>query len=148
MFFSPRNGVVPPSGQLITSAPLSVEYITIVLSAMPRLVELVEQLPDHAVVLDHAIGIEADAGDALRRGLEVGPDVHPGGVPPQEERLARGGARSMKSSAPSVTSTSTVFIRFLVSGPVSSIVCVPSGLAIDLITPRGPNLSLKVGSFG
>ena len=55
-----------------------------------ELVELVEQLPDHAVVLDHAIGIDADAGDALGRGLEVGPDVHPGGVPPQEERLARG----------------------------------------------------------
>ena len=57
-------------------------------------------------------------------------------------------ARSMKSSAPSVTSTSTVSIRSLVSGPVSSIVCVPSGLAIDLITPRGPNRSLKVGSCG
>ena len=34
--FSPRNGVVPPSGQLMTSAPLSVEYITMVLSAMPN----------------------------------------------------------------------------------------------------------------
>ena len=33
--FSPRNGVVPPSGQLISSAPLSVAYMTIVLSAMP-----------------------------------------------------------------------------------------------------------------
>src|SRR5215471_21175707 len=29
--FSPRNGVDPPSGQLMTSAPLSVEYMTIVL---------------------------------------------------------------------------------------------------------------------
>ena len=34
-FFSPRNGVVPPSGHENTSAPLSVEYITTVLSAMP-----------------------------------------------------------------------------------------------------------------
>jgi hypothetical protein len=34
--FSLRNGVVPPSGQLMTSAPLSVEYMTMVLSAMPR----------------------------------------------------------------------------------------------------------------
>src|SRR6476620_7173854 len=33
--FSPRNGVVPPSGQLITSAPLSVEYITMVSLVMP-----------------------------------------------------------------------------------------------------------------
>src|SRR5262245_18148089 len=34
--FSLRNGVVPPSGQVIASAPLSVDHITIVLSAMPR----------------------------------------------------------------------------------------------------------------
>src|SRR5688500_14417974 len=33
--FSPRNGVQPPSGQLRHSAPLSVEYITMVLSAIP-----------------------------------------------------------------------------------------------------------------
>src|SRR5262245_51528611 len=33
--FSPRNGVMPPSGQLHTSAPLSVEYITIVFSVIP-----------------------------------------------------------------------------------------------------------------
>ena len=43
--FSPRNGVVPPSGQLITSAPLSVEYITIVLSAMPSSSSLSSSLP-------------------------------------------------------------------------------------------------------
>ncbi len=34
--FSPRNGVVPPSGQVMTSAPLSVVYTTIVLSAIFR----------------------------------------------------------------------------------------------------------------
>ena len=33
--FSPRKGVAPPSGQVITSAPLSVEYSTMVSSAMP-----------------------------------------------------------------------------------------------------------------
>ena len=33
--FSPRNGDVPPSGHENASLPLSVEYMTMVLSAMP-----------------------------------------------------------------------------------------------------------------
>jgi hypothetical protein len=41
-----------------------------------------------AVVLDHAVGIDAETGLALRLGLEVRPDVHARGVPPHEERLA------------------------------------------------------------
>ena len=45
VFFSPRNGVVPPSGQVQTSAPLSVEYMTIVLSAMPSSSSLSRSLP-------------------------------------------------------------------------------------------------------
>ncbi len=87
--FSPRNGVEPPSGQVMTSAPLSVEYTTIVSSAMPELVELVEHLPDVPVVLDHAVRIDAQPGHALRLGLEVREDVHPGRVEPDEERLCR-----------------------------------------------------------
>src|SRR6185503_11537615 len=43
--FSPRNGVDPPSGQLMTSAPLSVEYITIVLSVMPSSSSLSSSCP-------------------------------------------------------------------------------------------------------
>ena len=43
--FSPRNGVAPPSGQLMTSAPLSVEYMTMVLSAMPSSSSLSSSLP-------------------------------------------------------------------------------------------------------
>ena len=39
------------------------------------------------VMLDHAVGKDAIAGHALGFGLEVGPDVHAGRVPPQEERL-------------------------------------------------------------
>ena len=61
-----------------------------VFSAMPSVVELGEQLADLAVVLDHAVGIDAEAGHALGLGLQVGEDVHAGGVPPQEERLAVG----------------------------------------------------------
>ena len=56
-------------------------------------------------------------------------------------------ALSMKASASAVTSSSTVSMRFRVSGPVSSIVCVPSALADDRITPRGPNCSLNAGSL-
>ena len=52
-----------------------------------ELVELVEELPDVAVVLDHPVRVDAQAGDALRLGLQVGEDVHPGRVPPHEERL-------------------------------------------------------------
>src|SRR5678815_394115 len=43
--FSPRNGVQPPSGQLRHSAPLSVEYITMVLSAIPSSSILSSSLP-------------------------------------------------------------------------------------------------------
>ena len=38
--------------------------MTMVLSAMPEIVELLEQVADHLVVLHHAVGVEADAGDA------------------------------------------------------------------------------------
>ena len=44
-------------------------------------------------------------------------------------------ARSMKSSALVVISSSTVSMRFFVNGPVSSI--LPS--AVELMTPRGPS---------
>ena len=53
-----------------------------------ELVELGEQLADLAVVLDHAVGVDPEAGHPLRLRLEVGEDVHAGGVPPHEERLS------------------------------------------------------------
>ena len=91
-----------------------------------ELVELGQQLADHAVVLDHAVGVDAEPGLALGLRLEVGPDVHPGRVVPDEERLARPGrALSMKPIAAVRNSPSTVSIRFLVSGPVSSHCCLP-----------------------
>ena len=40
VFFSPRKGDVPPSGHDIFSAPLSVEYITMVLSSRPSSLSL------------------------------------------------------------------------------------------------------------
>jgi hypothetical protein len=43
---------------------------------------------------------------------------------------------SMKRIVSRVNSSSTVSMRFLFRGPVSSIFCVPSGLAQLWITPR------------
>ena len=51
--------------------------------------ELVEHLADVAIVFDHAIRIDAQAGLAVRFLLQVREDVHAGGVPPEEERLVR-----------------------------------------------------------
>ena len=53
--------------------------------------------------------------------------------------------RSMKSMAAASVSSSIVSIRFLVSGPVSSIVCPPWPSALDLRTPRGPNFFAELG---
>src|SRR5258706_11019656 len=56
--------------------------------------------------------------------------------------------RVMKSIAASRNSSSQVSIRFLVSGPVSSMRWVPSGFAQVCRTPRGPNFFRNSGSFG
>ena len=65
--------------------------------------------------------------------------------------------RLMKSMQAAVVSSSIVSIRFFVSGPVSSMRCLPtrpkrpssvgssSSLAHDRMTPRGANSSLKRG---
>ena len=56
---------------------------------------------------------------------------------------------SMKSAERAAMSSSIVSIRFLVSGPVSSIVCVPTGRSAKLwITPRGPKFLRKLGNSG
>ena len=66
-------------------------------------------------------------------------------------------ARLMKSLAAATNSSSQVSIRFFVSGPVSSILCLPtrpqrgcsvgssSSVAQEWITPRGPNIWRKFG---
>ena len=45
VFFSERNGVMPASGHEFMCAPLSVEYTTIVSSAMPSLSSVSSTLP-------------------------------------------------------------------------------------------------------
>ena len=54
--------------------------------------------------------------------------------------------RRMKSTAASRNSSSQVFIRSVVSAPVSSMRCVPSPSAQAWITPRGPNRSRNSGN--
>ena len=67
---------------------------------------------------------------------------------------------SIHASAAVVISSSTVSIRFLVSGPVSTIVCFPTrpkrgstvasstSVALQCSTPRGPNICLNLGILG
>ena len=57
-------------------------------------------------------------------------------------------ASVMNRSACSVTSSSMVSMRFLVSGPVSSIFCPPLPSDQQWSTPRGPKRFLNSGSFG
>ena len=53
-----------------------------------ELVELVEELPDVSVVLDHAVGVLVLPGNPPVFGLHVGSEVHPRAIPPNEELLA------------------------------------------------------------
>jgi hypothetical protein len=82
--------VVPPSGQLKVSGAIVGRVDHDGVFGDPELVELGEELAYHAVVLDHPVGIDAEAGHVLRLGLQPGPDVHPAWIEPGEERLARG----------------------------------------------------------
>ena len=63
--------------------------MTIVLPAIPKFIELAEKLADLAIMLHHAVRIDAEPGLALRLGLEPGPNVHAGRIEPREERLLR-----------------------------------------------------------
>jgi hypothetical protein len=68
VFFSPRNIVVPPSGHVKVSAPLSVEYMTMVLSSMPSSFSLSSNdQPEH--LANHAVGV--DSKTPLTAGLNL-----------------------------------------------------------------------------
>ena len=55
-------------------------------------------------------------------------------------------ASVMNRRASGTISSSMVFIRSLVSGPVSSMRWVPSPLAQEWMTPRGPKFFRKSGN--
>ena len=74
--------MVPPSGQLMLLGAVvgGVDHDRVVGDAESS--SFFEQFADMAVVLDHAVGIDAEAGLALGFLLEVRQDVHAGGVEP------------------------------------------------------------------
>ena len=90
VFFSLRNGVMPPSGQVFMCGPLSVEYMHEGVFGDAQLVEQVEHLADVLVVVDHrvVVGRLPAAGLAQALLLGVREQVHVRGVEPHEERLA------------------------------------------------------------
>ena len=94
-----------------------------------ELVDQVEQLADVAVVIDHRVVVlrlpAPGLADAFRLG--VGAQVHVRGVHPHEERRPRLVLAPDEVDAAPVVSSSMVSIRFLVSGPVSSMRCLPTG---------------------
>ena len=89
----PLNGVVPPSGKVMVSAPLSVVKTTMVLLVLPHVVDLLEDDADIIVHLLHAGFVDAPVLAArLTHHRQVlvrqhGRDVHAGRVVPDEERL-------------------------------------------------------------
>ena len=89
----PLNGVVPPSGKVIVSAPLSVVKTTMVLSSSPISSSFFSTYADVVVHLLHAGFVDApvlaaglaDHGQVLVR--QHRRDVHARRVVPDEERL-------------------------------------------------------------
>ena len=121
---------MPPSGQVFMCGPLSVEYMTMVSSAMPSSSSLSSSCADVLVVVDHRVVVLRLPAPGLPEALRLGvrAEVHVGGVEPHEERrVGRLLALDEVERRASELSSSMVSIRFLVSGPVSSIRCLPTG---------------------
>ena len=57
VFFSLRNGVIAPSGQVFICGPLSVEYMTTGVVRDTELVEIIEHLANEFVMVDHGVVI-------------------------------------------------------------------------------------------
>ena len=59
---------MPPSGHRKNSAPLSLEYMTMVLSSMPSFFNSSSNCR-HGIVLNHAVRLDAETGLAFPFGL-------------------------------------------------------------------------------
>ena len=145
--FVARNGVMPPSGQVNTSAPLSVVKITIVLSASPISSRCFRSWPTHIIQLSHTRLFDVVVARSIHHRLifrrKIGEDVHACGIVPDEEWLAiRLGfvheiALELLTSTSSKVSMSYLALRptcqFCISfmsgngakGPSSTIFCLP-----------------------
>ena len=125
-----------------------------------QIVQLFQKLPDLAVMLDHAVGIDAEAGDALDSGLRRVQICMRLELNQTKKGLRSLTERSMKLVVASRNSWSTVSMRFFVKGPCPPHFCLPQGpkresspgwsvlVAVHFRTPRGPNCARKAGSFG
>ena len=93
-----------------------------------HVVERLEQRADGVVVLDHAVDVFAVAVfvAATVLGADMRAQVHARRVEPAKNGLPAACCRFMKSIAAAEVSSSIVSMRFLVSAPVSSIVCLPT----------------------
>ena len=123
-----------------------------------KLVEIVEHLAHVLVVIDHRVVVGRLPAASLTQalGLRVGVQMHVGEVEPQEERLVRIVLALDEVLGCSSELIVTGFHALLVSGPVSSIFCLPTlpqrGCFSRVVlvcgqecsTPRGPNFFLEI----
>src|ERR1700730_1903453 len=85
LFAAERCGAAIGPGERLGTVVGRVDHDRVV--GDTQIVELLQELADLPVVLDHAVRIDAETGLALGRGLETGPDVHAGRAEPHEKRL-------------------------------------------------------------
>ena len=101
-----------------------------------------------AVVLDHAVRIEADAGHAVGLRLQVGPDVHPGVLNQTKNGLFC--LDRLVDERRGVAEDLLVDRLHALPGERAGVLdcCGPSALTLVWRTPRGPYFFLNSGSFG
>ena len=122
----PLKGVMPPSGKVIVSAPLSVVKTTMVLLSWPMSSSFLSTTPMLSSICFMPASLTPQSlppGSPTMAVLvrQHGRDVHACRVVPDEERLVgpSGSLRSRKSTTLAEISSSTVFERSSVSGPSS-----------------------------
>src|SRR6266568_2643872 len=108
--------------------------------------QFVEQQADVVIVLEHTIGINTEASLTFPFGRKVRPNMHARRVPPEEEWLVPF-LRIVHKAERFLRKFIIYSIRLIVSGPVNSIFCVPSGLAQLWSTPRVAYLLRISGSL-
>jgi len=83
------KGVIAPSGQEFMWGPLSVLYMTMVLSGDAQVIQLLQQFAHALVVVDHDVVVFRLPAPGLAQalGLGMGAEVHVRGVEPHEEGL-------------------------------------------------------------
>ena len=109
-----------------------------------EVIEFLQHLADHFVMLDHAVGLPPPS----RSLLEPGPDVHARGVVPDEKRFVLFN-RAIDEFHRRIVEL-LIDRRHTGGGQRPRILdpLVPSGLAHEWITPRGPYFFRNSGFFG